>query len=346
VIPKARSSWRALTSTEQVPSMKATFYRILTLTSLCGQTQSSLLERYASLSHAKRLRPPKLHKIMSDKEQSPPPAGDGVDQTPESSSASLALVESGAESSSGNSSDRMARFKALQARQAQSRKENLKASTAEAQKMATDPELLAKLQRKHAIASHKLLKAETADAGEDFERKRAWDWTVDESQKWDKRMDKKAKHREDVAFQDYRQDARKVYKRQMRELKPNVEAYEREKVEAVEKAARSGGLEIVENEDGELVAVDKDGTFYSTADSTDFIQNKPGKEAIDRLVNDLRKAEEVRLKKRRDRGLDDDTSGDVTYINQKNKQFNEKLARFYNKYTADIRESFERGTAL
>lgn len=240
----------------------------------------------------------------------------------------------------------MARFKALQARQAQSRKENLKASTQEAQKAAVDPELLSKIQRKHAIASHKLLKAETADAGEDFERKRAWDWTVDESEKWDRRIEKKSKHREDVAFQDYRQDARKVYKRQMRELKTDLEGYEREKAEAVEKAAKSGGLEIVETEDGELIAVDKDGTFYSTADSTDFIQNKPKKEAIDRLVNDLKKAEEVRLKKRRDRGLDDDTGGDVTYINKKNKQFNEKLARFYNKYTADIRESFERGTAL
>jgi pre-mRNA-splicing factor SYF2 len=29
-----------------------------------------------------------------------------------------------------------------------------------------------------------------------------------------------------------------------------------------------------------------------------------------------------------------------------NKQFNEKLKRFYDKYTADIRDSFERGTAL
>ena len=29
-----------------------------------------------------------------------------------------------------------------------------------------------------------------------------------------------------------------------------------------------------------------------------------------------------------------------------NKQFNEKLKRFYDKYTADIRESFERGTAI
>ena len=164
-------------------------------------------------------------------------------------------------------------------------------------------------------------------------------------------MDKKERHREDVAFQDYRQDSRKVYKRQLREMKPDVEAYEKRKMEAVQKAALSGALEIVETDDGELVAVDKNGTFYSTADSTDFVENKPDRAAVDRLVTDLRKAEESRLRKRRDRGKGDE-DGDVTYINDKNKvrfvfkpfqvrtgmlihtffqQFNQKLARFYNK---------------
>ncbi len=143
-------------------------------------------------------------------------------------------------------------------------------------------------------------------------------------------MSKKEKHREDVAFQDYRQDARKIYKRQLRDLQPDMEGYEREKAAAVQKAAMSGGLEIVETEDGELAAVDKNGTFYSTADSTDFVENKPQKTAVDRLVSDIKKAEEVRLKKRRDRGKGED-EGDITYINDKNKQFNQKLARFYNK---------------
>ena len=143
-------------------------------------------------------------------------------------------------------------------------------------------------------------------------------------------MEKKARHRGNVAFQDYHQDSHKVYKRQMREMKVDTEAYERSKVVAVEKAAASGNLEVVETEDGELVAVDKNGTFYSTADSTDFVGNKPERAAVDRLVSDLRKAEESRMRKRRDRGKGDDDP-DVTYINDKNKQFNQKLARFYNK---------------
>ncbi|GAD95374.1 SYF2 splicing factor family protein [Paecilomyces variotii No. 5] len=242
--------------------------------------------------------------------------------------------------------ERQERFKALRARAKAATERNLKETAAESQRLATDQSQLASLSRKHAFASHNLLKADTEASGEDFERKRAWDWTVEESEKWDKRMDKKQRHRDDVAFQDYRQDARKVYKRQLREIQPDLERYERDKMAAIERAAASGGLEVVETNDGELVAVDKNGTFYSTADSTDFIENKPERSAVDKLVKDLQKAEEVRLKKRRERRGEEEA--DVTYINEKNKQFNQKLARFYNKYTAEIRDSFERGhiTAL
>lgn len=237
------------------------------------------------------------------------------------------------------------RFRALQERAKAGAKKNLKEATLESQRLATDPNLLTTLNRKSAIAQHNLMKADAEVAGEDFERKRAWDWTIDESERWDKRLKKKEAHRDDQAFQDYRQDSRKVYKRQIRDLKPDMEHYEKEKMAAVEKAAASGGLEIVETDDGELVAVDKDGTFYSTADSTGFVENKPPKEAVDRLVKDLQQAEEARLKKRRER-LGKAEDGDITYINDKNKQFNQKLNRFYNKYTAEIRDSFERGTMI
>lgn len=232
----------------------------------------------------------------------------------ESSTTGAAAVDDAAQ----RAKERQDRFKALKARQSQSRNQNRKETAAEAQRQQTDPNLLNSLNRKHAIASHKLMRADAEAAGEDFERKRAWDWTVEESERWDKRISKKEKHRDDVAFQDYRQDARKVYKRQMRDLKPDMEAYEKEKADAIKRAAESGGLEVIETDDGELVAVDKDGTFYSTANSTSFVENKPDKEKVDALVNDLKKAEEVRLRKRKERrgGAED---GDITYINEKNK---------------------------
>lgn len=226
--------------------------------------------------------------------------------------------------------ERQERFRALQARAKTSAQKNLKEAALESSRLATDPNLLTSLNRKQAVASHNLLKADTELSGQDFERKRAWDWTIEESERWDKRVKKKEAHRDDGAFKDYRQDSRKVYKMQMRELKPDMEGYEKERMKAVERAAASGGLEIVETDDGEIVAVDKDGTFYSTADSTGFVENKPEKAAVDRLVRDLEKAEESRMKRRKAMGQDKD-EGDVTYINEKNKVFNQKLNRFYNK---------------
>ncbi|KAB5558219.1 SYF2 splicing factor-domain-containing protein [Coniochaeta sp. 2T2.1] len=245
--------------------------------------------------------------------------------------------------------DRLARFRALQDRAKKSSNANLKEATKESQRLAaaTDPTQLTSLGRKHAIASQKLLKAEVEDAGEDFERKRAWDWTVEESEAWDKRVRKKGAHRDNNAFQDYTRESQKVYKRQLRNMGgPDLERYTKQKLAAIERAAAAGTLEIVETEDGEMIAVDKDGSFFSTADSTSFAEHKADKDSVDRLVKDLQKAEEVSLKKRRDRMANKGDDGDVTYINEKNKQFNEKLSRFYNKYTAEIRDSFERGTMI
>lgn len=256
--------------------------------------------------------------------------------------------QEGQESLDDKPTSHAARFAALKARNAEGRKSNFAATKTEAQHLATDTKQLTALHRKRDVAAHKLLKADVEAAGDDFERKRAWDWTIEESEKWDERMAEKARRKKDVSFQDYRHEASKVYDKQMerigKELGDRKEAYQREKREAIEKAVQSGGLEIVETAHGELIAVDKDGTFYSTADAKAF-ENKPDREAVDKLVEDIRKAEEIRLKKRRDRGRQEE-DGDVTYINEKNKQFNQKLARFYNKYTSDIRESFERGTAI
>ncbi|KAK4115351.1 SYF2-domain-containing protein [Canariomyces notabilis] len=284
---------------------------------------------------------PDAEKTTADdtKYPSPPPA------KPEAPASS---TTSAASSAAAAAQERLARFRALQARAKSSSDQNLKEATRESQRLATDPSQLTSLNRKHAIASHKLLKADIEEAGEDFERKRAWDWTVEESERWDKRMRKKEAHRDDTAFKDYARESEKAYKRQLRNMgAPDLERYTREKMAAIEKAAAAGTLDIVETEDGEMIAVDKDGTFFSTADSTAFAQHKPDKAAVDRLVADLRKAEEASLKKRRERmAKNGDDGGDVTYINEKNKQFNQKLARFYNKYTAEIRESFERGTMV
>ena len=37
---------------------------------------------------------------------------------------------------------------------------------------------------------------------------------------------------------------------------------------------------------------------------------------------------------------------DVDYINERNMEFNRKTARFYDKYTAEIKQNLKRGTAI
>ena len=284
--------------------------------------------------------------------QDPALVADSSSNPPEPSSSKAPAPTS---STPTATADRLARFAALKSRASQSAKSNLAEAKAEATRAVLDPSVLANLSRRSAIAQHNLLKADTEDSEGTgaFERKRAWDYTIEESEKWDERMAIKKNARDNNAFQDYSVEAGKIYDRQMRELEKQAlkdggkarEDYDRQKAEIVENAAHTGGLEIVELGNGELVAIDKDGKFYSSQDSLGFIEQKPKRENVDRLVADLKKAEEARFKKRKERGRGDD-EGDVTYINDKNKQFNLKLARFYDRYTTDIRESFERGTAI
>lgn len=41
-----------------------------------------------------------------------------------------------------------------------------------------------------------------------------------------------------------------------------------------------------------------------------------------------------------------DEEADIDYINTRNAKFNQKLERFYGKYTTEIKQNLERGTAL
>ncbi len=42
----------------------------------------------------------------------------------------------------------------------------------------------------------------------------------------------------------------------------------------------------------------------------------------------------------------ENSATDIDYINDRNKHFNKKIKRAYDKYTVEIRQNLERGTAL
>ena len=110
-----------------------------------------------------------------------------------------------------------------------------------------------------------------------------------------------------------------------------MEGYKRAREDALAKG------QVVQTENGELVAVDEDRRFYADANSLGITDHKPTKESIDRLVEETKKRyiligiglidreAEAEAKRRKKRAGDD---GDVSYINKRNKVFNEKLARY------------------
>jgi pre-mRNA-splicing factor SYF2 len=217
------------------------------------------------------------------------------------------------------SETREARFKALRSRLAASTKANHAEVIAEHKRMKINPAQLSKLDRKKADAEVKLAKQDAEDAGDDFERKRAWDWTMEESEAWDRRLAEKQLNRDESGFADYTQTAEKSYSLNLKGFKPDLEGYKKAREDALAQG------QVVQTEKG-LVAVDEDRRFYADANSLGLTDHKPAKESIDRLVAETKKREaEKEAKRRKKRGGDD---SDISYINKRNKVFNQKLARY------------------
>lgn len=64
------------------------------------------------------------------------------------------------------------------------------------------------------------------------------------------------------------------------------------------------------------------------------------------LKSHLVSAFSIDKRQKRSRQRDDEDQGDITWINEKNRQFNRKLSRYYDDVTRETRENFERGAYL
>jgi len=218
---------------------------------------------------------------------------------------------------------------------------------------------LARLEKQRKLAEILRLKAEAEERGEDVERQKNWEWTIEENEEWEKKLARKAR-RADFEFHDDAHAARRKYKKDVDKLKPDLEAYNRQKETAMGLApgtlsqngsssftltsfdpTQASGSQMVPTAHQQQLAAD---SLYRDANSLLYADNKPSDEAIDRVIGKINQDIDKRRKFSRKRPNED--TGDVTYINEKNRIFNKKIARYYDKYTAEIRASFERGTAL
>ncbi|RHZ44456.1 hypothetical protein Glove_724g5 [Diversispora epigaea] len=176
--------------------------------------------------------------------------------------------------------------------------------------------------RKREEAEKLLARKEAEEKGEDYERKQFWNYSVEEVEKWEKKQERKHKHA-DIEFTDYNQVARKKYKKMINNITPDRALYNEQKA-----ASMSSNV------------------FYRDANSLQYagVENSPSKEAVDRLTEDVNNQISKREKFSRQKPINDDD--DITYINERNRRFNDKIGRFYDKFTQETRENFERGTAL
>ncbi|KAK9677532.1 hypothetical protein RND81_11G149700 [Saponaria officinalis] len=90
---------------------------------------------------------------------------------------------------------------------------------------------------------------------------------------------------------------------------------------------------------------EQDPEFYREASSLQYGKApKTSEDKVERMVKELKDREEKRTSFSRRRKFHDDK--DIDSINDRNEHFNKKIERAFGKYTLEIKNNLERGTAL
>jgi pre-mRNA-splicing factor SYF2 len=154
--------------------------------------------------------------------------------------------------------------------------------------------------------------------GIDFERIKSLNMPADIADKIEYK--RKRKKNPDLGFSSYEEMTLRQHSRLTAALKPDGEAYKKMR---------------------QVVGEDQ---FYPTANTLIHGSHYPTSLAMEKLSQDVLGQAKSREKFHRRRMFDPDAP--IDYINEKNKKFNEKLEKYYGKYTEDIKEDLERGTAV
>ncbi|KAG5639772.1 hypothetical protein H0H81_000052 [Sphagnurus paluster] len=244
--------------------------------------------------------------------------------------------------------ERKAKMEQLRKKIAASARANRASLVEESAKAKITARDAARLERQRKLAETLRSKAEAEENGEDIERAKNWEWTIEENENWEKKLARKAR-RADFEFHDDAHAARRRYKKDLDHIKPDLVAYNKQKEIAMGLAPGSlvgfnpaaGSSQLTPTSQEQQLAA---ANLYRDANTLIYGDSKPSEDAIDRVVSKLNQDFDKKGKFSRKRLNEDE--GDITYINEHNRVFNKKIARYYDKYTAEIRASFERGTAL
>ncbi|KAG8744757.1 hypothetical protein FRC10_009522 [Ceratobasidium sp. 414] len=255
--------------------------------------------------------------------------------------------------------ERAAKMELLRAKLRDSTAANRKDLIAEHNKSKFSAKEAARTEKQRRLAETLRETVDAEDRGEDLERRKNWEYSIEENDEWEKRKARKER-RADFQFHgafnshtlDYSTElsmatddahaARRKYKKDLDLIKPDLDAYSAQKGAALGQGSSSALQSF--SSGGTSNALTASEHLYRDANTLLYGDNKPSEEAIDRVVSKLNLDIDKRAKFSRKRVNEEE--GDITYINERNRVFNKKIARFYDKYTAETRASFERGTAL
>eukprot|EP00096_Caligus_rogercresseyi_P015205 TRINITY_DN7651_c1_g1_i1.p1 TRINITY_DN7651_c1_g1~~TRINITY_DN7651_c1_g1_i1.p1 ORF type:complete len:227 (-),score=73.65 TRINITY_DN7651_c1_g1_i1:260-940(-) len=139
------------------------------------------------------------------------------------------------------------------------------------------------------------------------------------------------------------EDAAREAKKSNRNPDPGFSSYENASFRKYESLVKS---QI--KPDMELYNADKarhgEDAFYARRGAFVHGVHKDTPEALEKMALDVENQIKKREKYSRRRNFNDDA--DIDFINERNMKFNQKLERFYGKYTKDIKDNLERGTAV
>ncbi|KAJ7132314.1 SYF2 splicing factor-domain-containing protein [Mycena epipterygia] len=246
--------------------------------------------------------------------------------------------------------ERKAKMDQLRQKRAASHKANRASLVEESAKAQISARDAARLEKQRKLAETLRTKADAEERGEPdaVERAKNWEWTIEENDYWEKKKARKAR-RADFEFHDDAHAARRRYKKDLDQIKPDLAAYNRQKELAMGLAPGSltafnptaSSSQMVPTAAEQRLAAEN---LYRDANTLIYGDNKPTEDAIDKMVGKINR--DIDKKGKFSRKRPNEEEGDITYINEHNRVFNKKIARYYDKYTAEIRASFERGTAL
>ncbi|XP_072035692.1 pre-mRNA-splicing factor SYF2-like [Amphiura filiformis] len=233
-----------------------------------------------------------------------------------STSGASAAAKAAAKAAAEKKQDRMKRLRELHLRRNEARKLNHAEVVEEDKRNKLPANHEAKKRRAEWILQDEEKRKEAEAKGEDYDRMKLLDVSAEEAERWEQ---KKKKKNPDQGFSDYEQASFRQYQRLTKQMKPDMEEYNRQK---------------------EKMGDD----LYPELNSIAQGEYKDSEEGINRMVADLDKQIEKRAKYSRRRTFNEDN--DIDYINERNMRFNQKAERFYGKYTAEIKQNLERGTAV